>query len=247
MTADAKQKPLGGRAYGSTPHLPGSRVGPGDWHIHEGQARILTERTRDRRDRIIATEKLDGTCVSAARIDGSIVPLIRAGYSARTAPYKMHNLFAEWVDERADRLSLALDDGERIIGEWLLQAHSTRYRIVKADDLFVGFAIMRGKVRLPHDETRRRMELAGIRGAAVISDGPPLSVENAMAALGDEGFHGAMDPVEGAVWVCERNGDFDFIAKHVRHGKVDGAFLPGIAGNGDIEPLWNFDVELLAA
>lgn len=241
MDRELPAKPLGGRAYGSTPHLPGSRVGPGDWHIHGGQARILTERARDGHDRIIVTEKLDGTCVCAARTGSEIVPVIRAGYSARTAPYAMHGLFARWVDERAGRLLSALMDGERIVGEWLVQAHSTRYRIDDVEDLFVGFAVMSGKRRLPHDEARRRMRSAGIRGAHVLSDGPPLPVADALDKLDGGGFHGAIDAVEGAVWVCERKGEFDFIAKHVRQGKVDGMFLPGVAGNDpDMPPLWNF-------
>ena len=34
-------KPLGRKAYGSIGHLPNSRVGPKDHHIHEGQLSIL--------------------------------------------------------------------------------------------------------------------------------------------------------------------------------------------------------------
>jgi hypothetical protein len=33
-------KPLGHRAYGSIPHLPGSRLGLGDHHCGERRARI---------------------------------------------------------------------------------------------------------------------------------------------------------------------------------------------------------------
>jgi len=40
-------KPLNQKAYGSIPHLPGSRLGPGDYSIGEGQARIATEKLRD--------------------------------------------------------------------------------------------------------------------------------------------------------------------------------------------------------
>lgn len=53
-------KPIGRKAYGSIPHLPGSRLGPGDHHIHEGQAAILTQRARDRHDEVLLQEKLDG-------------------------------------------------------------------------------------------------------------------------------------------------------------------------------------------
>lgn len=36
------QKPLGIKAYGSIPHLPGSRLGAGDHHLAIGQALIAT-------------------------------------------------------------------------------------------------------------------------------------------------------------------------------------------------------------
>jgi hypothetical protein len=37
----ANLKPLGRKSYGSIPHLPGSRLGPGDYCISEGQAPIM--------------------------------------------------------------------------------------------------------------------------------------------------------------------------------------------------------------
>ncbi|WP_202614648.1 RNA ligase family protein, partial [Escherichia coli] len=76
------EKPLGRKAYGSIPHLPGSRLGPADHHCHEGQARICCEKPRDRHDRIIVTEKLDGGNVAIAKVNGAIFALGRAGYLA---------------------------------------------------------------------------------------------------------------------------------------------------------------------
>lgn len=240
MSGSKPFKPLGRKGYGSTPHLPGSRVGPGDWHIHEGQARILTETSRDRHDRIIVTEKLDGSCVTVARHGGDILAVTRAGYLADTSPFRMHHVFARWVASRAGKFLDTLDEGQRIAGEWLLQAHGTRYAVRDPDDLFVGFAVVNCERRLPHDAAREIMARCGVTGAAVISDGPPLSVEAALRKLGTYGFHGALDPVEGAVWVCERDGQFDFMAKHVVLDKVDGSFLPVVTGGSDI---WNFPPE----
>lgn len=233
--AEAKAvKPLGGKGYGSTPHLPGSRLGPGDWHIHEGQARILTQKARDRHDRIIVTEKLDGSCVVVANICGAIVPVTRAGYHAKDSHFEMHRRFAAWVEEREKRFAEILSDGERLAMEWLEVAHGTRYRIPGHDAMAVAFAMLDGKRRLPHDEFRRRIGSVGIVGAAVISDGPPMSQAAALDALGPYGRHGALDPVEGAVWVCERRGEFDFIAKHVVENKVDGSYLPIVTGGPEI-------------
>ena len=58
-------KPLGRKNYGSIPHLPGSRMGEADHKCSEGQARIATEKARDKHDRVICQEKLDGSNVSA--------------------------------------------------------------------------------------------------------------------------------------------------------------------------------------
>lgn len=52
MTRTSLIKPLGQKAYGSIPHLPGSRLGPGDHHCHEGQAKIATEKARDKHEQL---------------------------------------------------------------------------------------------------------------------------------------------------------------------------------------------------
>ena len=90
---DRNRKPLGGKAYGSISHLPGSRLGPGDHQCHEGKAVICTIRARDRHDRIIVQEKLDGSCVAVAKVDNRIIPLTRAGYPAHTSPWEFEFRF----------------------------------------------------------------------------------------------------------------------------------------------------------
>lgn len=220
-------KPLGRKAYGSIPHLPKSRLGPGDHYIHSGQQAILTEKTRDRHDRIIVTEKLDGSCVSVARKDGQILALGRAGYLAQTSPYEHLQHFAVWVRQNETRFA-SLEDGERLCGEWVSMAHGTLYEPLA--DPFVPFDLMAQDKRLPFDAMQDMSERCGLLAAATISDGPPMSVDNAVAAISDGGFHGAIDEVEGCVWRCERKGEFEFIAKFVRHEKQDGKYFPDISG-----------------
>lgn len=228
-------KPLGRRGYGSIPHLPGSRLGNGDHHCPAGQEAICLSRVRDRHDRVIVTEKLDGTNVSVARIGDAILAIGRAGYLASTSPFEQHHLFAAWVERQADRFLRALEPGQRFVGEWLAQAHGTRYRL--HHEPFVGFDLMEGSQRLPYDECLARLQAARLPRAQVLHDGPACPLETALAVLGNGGFHGAMDPVEGAVWRVERRGAFDFIAKWVRPNKVDGSLLPEISG----EPIcWNW-------
>ena len=115
-------KPLGGKAYGSIGHLPQSRLGPGDWSIHEGQARICLEKPR-KGDRIIVEEKLDGACMAVANIGGEIVALTRAGYRADSGRYEHLRLFGTYVREREADFRALLAPGERLCGEWLAMAH----------------------------------------------------------------------------------------------------------------------------
>jgi len=82
----------------------------------------------------------------------------------------------------------------------------------------------------------------------LIQMGDPLSVESAIEAISTSG-HGAIDPVEGAIWRVERFNKIDkkkgkdrhwvvdFLTKYVRPEKEDGIFLPGIGEN--LEPIWN--------
>jgi hypothetical protein len=236
-------KPLGRPAYGSIPHLPGSRVGPGDWHLHEGQARILLEKCRPG-DHIVVEEKLDGACMSVANIDGEIVPLIRAGYRARDGLFEHLRAFEPWVAQRADLFATLLAPGERIVGEWLALAHGTLYDPAHPSFRpFVAFDIFRNNERVLRDEfwDRTRIVTSRARGLAhapVLHEGGALGVAEALACLGATGYRGALEPPEGAVWRCEREGRVEFLAKYVRPEKIDGRYLPEISGG---EAIWHIE------
>lgn len=233
-------KPLGRKGYGSIPHLPNSRLGPGDWSIGPGQAAILCEKIRNRHDRILVTEKLDGSCVTIARVADEILPITRAGYHALSSPFRQHHFFAAWVAARKSCFLAALSDGQRIAGEWLAQAHGTLYTIADEHDLFVAFDVLvqDAKVpRLPHDAARAVFAAADVRAAAVLSDGAAMSVPAALAALSETGMHGALDVPEGAVWRCETRGEFNFIAKFVRPDKQDGKYLEVVTNTSAV---WNW-------
>ena len=237
-------KPLGGKNYGSIAHLPGSRLGPGDHKCHEGQERICNTKTRDKHDLIIVQEKLDGSNVGVAKISGQICALTRAGYLARTSPYEQHHRFSEWVERNSARFAVLLGEGERVVGEWLLQAHGTRYDL--PHEPFVAFDLMRGTTRATYKELRERT--AGLFTTPhTVHVGGALSIADAMSMLGDFGAHGALDPIEGAVWRVERNeltspngGErrwvVDFLAKYVRPDKADGSYLESVTG---LPTVWN--------
>jgi len=228
-------KPLGRKNYGSIGHLPSSRLGPGDHHVTEGQARIATEKTRDKHDVVIVQEKLDGSNVGICKVNGEILALSRAGYLATSSKYEQHHLFAAWVEKNRDRFERLLEEGERVCGEWLAMAHGTLYRL--RHEPFVAFDVMRGEVREPFEVFRKRCR--EFTQPHLISCGPPMAVAAALASLGEYGHHGALDPVEGAIWRVERQGKVDFLAKFVKHDKVDGKYFEETTGKN----VWNFRAE----
>ncbi|HLG14191.1 MAG TPA: hypothetical protein VJH03_06735 [Blastocatellia bacterium] len=113
----------------------------------------------------------------------------------------------------------------------------------------VVFDLMVGTRRVTCYEMVERVRVGSFVTPKVIHRGPPLSIEDAMRLLNIGGFHGARDPVEGAVWRVERNElvdpgrgrvrrrVVDFLAKFVRPDKVDGFYLPEISGG---DPVWNW-------
>lgn len=216
-------KPLGRKAYGSIPHLPGSRLGVGDHHCHEGQAIIATQKKRDKHDIIIVQEKLDGSNVAVAKIDGSIIALTRAGYEADTSPYEQHHKFSNWVYDNEMMFIQLLNEGERVCGEWLIQAHGTRYNL--PHEPFVAFDIITGSDRIIYHDFYGRCEALSVATPRILNIGDPVSID-AMLQMIETSGHGAIDPVEGAVWRIERKGKVDFLCKYVRHDKQDGKYFP---------------------
>lgn len=231
---DTQKKPLNRKNYGSIAHLPCSRMGPADHACHAGQQRIATEKARDRHDVIIVTEKLDGSNVGIARVEDHICALGRAGYLAQTSKYEQHQFFAAWVRGREGFWREVLSPGERLVGEWMAQAHGTKYTLPLGP--FAAFDLMAGESRLPFAALKDRCEKFCIPMPRLLHVGAALSVEQAMALHGD-GAHGCLDDPEGAVWRVERRGEYDFMAKWVRPDKVDGKYLPEVS---NLPPVWNW-------
>lgn len=229
-------KPLGQKAYGSIPHLPGSRLGIGDHHVSPGQAVIATEKTRDKNDLIIVQEKLDGSNCCVAKVDGKILALGRAGYLAETSQYPIHLVFAAWVKENEDRFVALLNEGERVCGEFLAQAVGTRYNL--PHEPFVPFDLITKNTRQLYSIFEQRVKQLYFTVPNVLHIGGSFSVENAIKAIRVSG-HGAIDEVEGAIWRIERKGEVDFLTKFVHHHKQDGKYFPETTG---LDTIWNLDV-----
>lgn len=233
-------KPLRRKAYGSIPHLPNSKLGPRDYHIHQGQADILTQKTRDKHDRIIVQEKLDGGCVAVANVDGRLIPITRAGHAATTSKFQQHHYFAHWVRENTERFTF-LQPGQRVVGEWLAQAHSVRYR-VDHTSVFVAFDLMTAAKRAPYEQFITTVG-DNLHTAPLLHKGAALPVQDALELLGENGRHRALDPAEGVIYRCERKGEVEFLAKYVRSDFLPGRLLPEISRE---EPVWNWRPQALA-
>lgn len=239
-------KPIGRKSYGSIAHIPGSRLGEGEHHCSEGQARIATQQKRDKHDFIICQEKLDGSNVGVAMSNGRILPLTRAGYLANTSPYEQHHIYYNWVMKQEKRFREFLDEGERICAEWLALAHGTKYKLFH--EPFVVFDIMIESERAILAELDERLPKFDFIQPRILSKGEPFSINEMLKAIETSG-HGAIDKVEGAVWRVERNellnkrtggeraNKVDFLCKYVRQDKEDGIYLPERSGK---EPVWNW-------
>lgn len=242
-----KNKPLGRKNYGHIPHLPGSRMGPSDHKCSEGQARIATEKKRDKHDRIIVTEKLDGSNVGVCKKEGCIIPLTRAGYWAKTSPFQQHKYFARWVAKNWKRFDLILGEGERICGEWLLQAHGTRYDLGDIEPFAIFDIFDKNNNRYCEDDAWNiNTQFAWVPKIS-IDNWEPMSIETAIKELTKRNPFNAIDKREGVVWRVERNkiinkstGErkkvVDFLVKYVRPDKKDGIYLSEVSGK---DPVWN--------
>lgn len=230
-------KPLGRKSYGSIGHLPNSRLGPADRSITPGQSRICTEKARDKHDTIIVQEKLDGSCVAVALVDGILYPLGRAGWPAASSRYEQHRLFDQWVWENQERFLAVLRDGERIVGEWMAQAHGTRYDFGDGTEPFAAFDIMCGEQRMPFQRFMARID-GKFDTPTLLHAGSPMSVDDAMEIHGTN--HRGCDEPEGVVYRVERKGEVDYLAKWVRPDKIDGKYLPEVSGQPAV---WNWRPE----
>ena len=232
------QKPLKRKAYGSIPHLLGSRLGPKDYAIHAGQDRICTQKVRDRHDNIIVTEKLDGSNVAVCKVDNEIIALGRAGYKAITSPYEQHKIFHRFVMDHEHIFSALLDNGDSVHGEWIALAHGTIYEGVETP--FYVFDYKVNGARISCKEMWDRCGEAGIPVIPPLHIGGAISSKDAIALLEENSLFKTPDVLEGVVYRVERRGAFDYLAKFVQHQKVDGKYMKDLSVSQTEDDVWNW-------
>lgn len=237
-------KPIGRKNYGSIPHLIGSKLGPGDRHVHEGQHRICTEKVRDKHDTIIVQEKYDGSNVGIAKKGGKILALTRSGYLAHTSPYEQHHVFNAWVNQNRSLFDKLLNERERVVGEWLYQAHGLKYEI-RGEQPFVAFDIFtESNNRLINDEFHYRIKHRLPEPNLVWLSNEPVATSKAIDILlniiGPNHYFRSIGKPEGIIYRVERKGKVDFLAKYVRHDFEPGKYLPERSGE---DPVYNCPID----
>lgn len=231
-------KPLNKKAYGSIPHLIGSKLGEGDHHIHEGQHKICTEKVRDKNDLIVVQIKYDGSNVAVCRIDNRIYALTRSGHLAETSPYSQHHVFAKYVEKNKKMFMRVLENGQRLCGEWLYQAHGIKYTMSRPP--FAPFDVMTGNDRLNYFEFLDVISpiYEDILHVKTVHIGGPCKIVSELIECDPSDFS-RPEPIdftnhEGLIYRVYRNHKFDFIAKWVRPDFVPGIYLPEISGKPEV-------------
>lgn len=214
-------KPFPWKNYGSIGHLPNSKLGPSDSSIPLGQAKICLEKKRDNKDKIIIQEKLDGTNVGVARLDGKLFPINRSGHLCVDAPRKMHRMFHDWVMSNQSKFDF-LKDGYRVCGEWLVLAHGIKYKL--PHEPFVAFDIIEGNSNRVNYNDFINLINGNLITPNTISTDEPMSVEKALSLV-DISIHGSQEDIEGLVYRVERNGKVDFLAKYVQSSHIPGKYF----------------------
>ncbi len=229
-------KPLNRKNYGSIPHLSSSKLGEMDYFIHEGQERILTEKVRDKHDTIFVFEKYDGSNVGIGKKDGNIFALTRSGYEASTSPYKQHHLFSDWVYKNVMKWMDILENGERITGEWLAQAHGLKYNIEVEPIVFFDHFNPENQ-RSQFDYLGELAIMYGLQLPRMLHRGKAIATNELLPTLntGTEGICSIEAP-EGMVYRVERKGKVDFLAKWVRSDFEAGKY---IIDKEESELIWN--------
>ena len=241
-------KVLGRKAYGSIPHLKGSRTGTGEHIINPGQQRMCEFSLSNRALNVTVEEKLDGSCLAVAKTSNGVVGVGRAGYLVTDSPYPAIRLFDQWLDMYRAEFDRVLKVGQRVVGEWMVQAVGTkynmphlpfvpfdvmeedvRYPVEKRNDIFIDLMARMNGLKWPHAYAEKPTEISVIKDAIHIvrADGKSVCP------------HGARESCEGAVWRVEtKRGEVLLLAKYVVENKVDGQYFPETKGGPIVTNSW---------
>jgi hypothetical protein len=172
------------------------------------------------------------------RVGGELIPLGRAGYTAISSPYEMHHMFHQWAMGNKNRFGF-LKEGERVVGEWLAQAHGTKYDLWH--DPFVAFDIFNNQnKRIVFSDFIERIGDSLVTPFVFQNGKKHFSISDLSIALSQYDaapYHAEIDPCEGAIYRVEDDAkkEVSFLCKFVKETKQDGIYLK--------QGLWNWRPE----
>lgn len=209
------------RNFGTISHLPGSKmIDNGDKLIGSQEIEWLTSRRKNPvTDVVIITEKIDGMNAGVLKKNGSLYPIMRAGYDVRTSHVEWVRGFAKFVEDHQDRFYNLLVDGERVCGEWMLKTHTLHYDL--SHEPFVAFDIINENgIRCQYTKFVDRVKKFAFTTPGVVHIGESMPTDMAMSLLGI-GYHHVTDgEPEGVVYRYESNGRFVAYGKFVSNQKL---------------------------
>jgi len=229
------------RLYPRIPHLPGSRLGPSERHAAAAVVARMTVAAGDG-DRVIVTEKLDGSCVALVGLVDGVEARGRDGGPCAASRNDGRRACAAWVEARAGRLAAAgaVPLGARLVCEWMALAHGTRYALPHGPLVAIDGFDADG-ARWPWARVREIAAALALPTPTELHAGGALAIDAALAALGDHGHHGAIDRAEGVMYRLEHGARVIALAKLVRLDKQDGVLLADHSGGDHVWNAWPDD------
>lgn len=226
FSAEEMVKKVVNKSYDSIPHLSKSRLGEADSHIDAKQEAFLTAQLPPIDCILYIEEKMDGSNCAVIRKNGEIIPIGRSGYRCIDSNFEQHRRFHKYVMDRKESFEKLLpDEDDRVVGEWLAQAHGTIYPNVTTP--YLVFDLLKSGKRIGYEEKREIFKKHGFQMV-------PLLMMVRRAVPIEEAISVALDcnPLtEGVVYRLERyDKKMDkyvphIIAKVVRMDKEDGKYL----------------------
>ena len=187
--------------YPRTPHLEGSRLGPGDEDLSQSPFSAVLGRN------IVIEEKIDGAN-SAVSFDGDGRLLLQSRGHYLDGGYRErhYNLLKQWANINKDLFYSALGSRYVMYGEWMYAKHTVFYDALP--DYFMEFDIFDRQERVFLDTDRRREitdSIGIISSVPVLGRGVYRKSSDILSYIGDSNYI-TEDSVRVLTRLAERQG-----------------------------------------
>lgn len=170
--------------YPRTPHLEGSRLGPGDEDLTQSPFSVILGRN------IVIEEKIDGANSAVSfDADGNLLLQSRGHYLDGGYRERHYNLLKQWANINKDLFHEVLGCRYVMYGEWMYAKHTVFYDALP--DYFMEFDIFDRQERVFLDTDRRR-ELTNrigiISSVPVLGRGVYRKSKDILSYIGDSNY-----------------------------------------------------------